>query len=569
MGTLSDGNRRNFLLSFAAAGTALSTCRGLLHADAVGQTRGIRAGYGQLNPPPPLPGDYNVPSHHGNWGDQGDGTFVNPILSADYSDIDVIRVGEDYYFVSSTFQFSPGIIILHSRDLVNWRIVGHVLSDITPISPELNWNRMNRYGRGIWAPAIRYHNQKFWVYVCTPNEGLFMSTAEHITGPWTPIHAVMRASGWDDPCPFWDDDGQGYLVTSHFSGGYKIYLFKLTADGRGIIPDSGRVIHQSRGSEANKLYKIDGWYYHYYSQVQREGRVPMIERSRHIYGPWETRQLMHVNSRIDREPNQGGFVSTASGQWWFLTHQGTGHWDGRACCLLPVTWVDGWPIIGKIGPDGVGNMVWRDRLPIKGHAVTIPQTSDTFDRPVLAVQWEWNYQPRLDKWSLTARPGYLRLHAFKPLRTNNLLTAGNTLTQRVFKTSRNVVRVQMDISGMTDGQQAGICHFASHFWTIGVAGRREKRNIVFNHNGKLAYGPAVRGNVVWFRSAWDIRGESRFSFSMDGRRFVEFGEKFQLAWGFYRGDRIGIFNFNNTGDSGHVDVKYFHYALAGPRGMKT
>ena len=568
MGAPNRGNRRNFLSACAAAGTVISAGGGLFHAAVA---RAALAGdkFYRFNPPPVPPANADRPDRQGNWGDQGDGTFVNPILPADYSDIDVIRVGEDYYFISSTFQFSPGIIILHSRDLVNWTIVGHVIADLTRITPELNWNRMNRYGRGVWAPAIRYHNKKFRVYVCTPNEGIFMSTAEHITGPWTPIHAVMRAGGWDDPCPFWDDDGQGYLVTTHFSDGYKIYLFKLTADGRGIIPHSGRVIHQSRGSEANKLYKINGWYYHYYSQVQREGRVPMMDRSRHIYGPWETRQLMHVNPRIDREPNQGGFVSTAAGQWWFLTQQGTGQWDGRACCLLPVTWVEDWPIIGRIGSDGIGNMVWRDRMPIRGHTCRIPQTSDSFDRPVLAVQWEWNYQPRADKWSLTDRPGYLRLYAFKPLRSNNLLTAGNTLTQRVFKTNSNVVTVQMDISGMTDGQHAGICHFASHFWTIGAARRGGKSHFAFNHNGKLTYGPAISSTVVWFRSIWDIGGQSRFSFSLDGRRFVAFGDKFRLAWGFYRGDRIGIFNFNNKADSGHVDVKYFHYALAAPRAMST
>jgi beta-xylosidase len=198
------------------------------------------------------------------WGDQHNGTYVNPILPSDYSDIDCIRVGTDYYAISSTFQFSPGMVILHSNDLVNWTILGHVVADLNQISPEMNWDKMNRYGKGIWAGAIRYHDNKFWVYFGTPDEGYFMSTAKNPAGAWEPLHPVIPSKGWDDCCPFWDDDGQGYLVGTNYADGYKIHLFKLTADGRDIIRETDKVIHQSRGSEANKLYKINGWYYHFF-----------------------------------------------------------------------------------------------------------------------------------------------------------------------------------------------------------------------------------------------------------------------------------------------------------------
>ena len=154
------------------------------------------------------------------------------MLPGDYSDIDCIRAGSDYYAISSTFQFSPGVVVLHSRDLVNWSILGHVASDLTEIGPDLNWDQMNRYGKGVWAGALRYHNRKFWVYFGTPDEGYFMSTATNPAGPWQPLHQMLKAGGWDDPCPFWDDDGQGYLVGTNFRGNYKTYLFKLTPDGR-------------------------------------------------------------------------------------------------------------------------------------------------------------------------------------------------------------------------------------------------------------------------------------------------------------------------------------------------
>ncbi|MBC7784902.1 MAG: glycoside hydrolase 43 family protein, partial [Burkholderiales bacterium] len=257
------------------------------------------------------------------WGDQGDGTYVNPIFPSDYSDLDCIRVGDDYYAISSTFQFSPGVVILHSKDLVTWKTIGHAVTDLTPIAPELNWDQMNRYGRGVWAGAIRHHAGRFWIYFGTPDEGFFMTSAKDPAGPWEPLHALWRVKGWDDPCPFWDDDGQGYFICSNFSGGYAIHLFKLSADGKSLEPGFDKTLYQSKGSEANKLYKINGLYYHYFSEVHSEGRVVMMRRSKSLDGPWEMKQLNHVNKRLDKEPNQGGIVQAPSGDWWFVSHQGT------------------------------------------------------------------------------------------------------------------------------------------------------------------------------------------------------------------------------------------------------
>ena len=510
----------------------------------------------------------NIPDPHPRrWGDQGNGTYCNPVIPADYSDIDAIRVGNDYYAYSSTFQYSPGVIILHSSDLVNWRILAHAVDDLTRIGPDLGWQRMNRYGRGVWAGSIRYHQGQFWIYFCTPNEGLFMvrTTSGNPAGPWTPVHCLWRVSGWDDPCSFWDDDGQGYVVMSNFSGGYKIHLFKLTPDGRNIIHSSGRVIHQSRGSEANKLYKINGYYYHLYSQVEREGRVVMMDRSRNIYGPYKTRQLDDVNPRIDREPNQGGLVQIPSGEWYFLTQQGTGgHWDGRTMCLLPVTWVDNWPIIGRVGADGRGQMVWEAKKPVNGFPLAQPQSSDDFNNPKLGVQWEWNYQPRADKWSLTQRPGFLRLHAFKPLQRGNLLKAGNTLTQRVMGVPKNNATMRMEISAMANGQQAGLCHFSARPGAVGVIQQRGIRRLFHRMNNKITTGPVITGDVVYLRSTWDYQGVSHFSYSLHGNDFTPFAPPYQLIWSFYRGDRLGIFSFNDQSEAGFIDVDWFTYHFSHP-----
>lgn len=494
------------------------------------------------------------------WGDQGNGTYLNPILPSDYSDLDCIRVENDYYAVSSTFQYSPGFIILHSKDLVNWSVFGHAINDISQISADMNWDKMNRYGKGVWAGAIRYHDHKFWIYFGTPDEGYFMTTAKKAEGPWEPLTKVLAEKGWDDCCPFWDDDGQGYLVGTNFSDGYKIHLFKMSADGKQLIKESDRVIYQSKGSEANKLYKINGTYYHFFSEVTAGGRAVMMERSKNIFGPYtEVKQLSQPQKQFN-EPNQGGIVQTQKGDWYFLTHHGTGDWSGRVMSLLSVTWVDGWPIIGAVGPDKVGTMVWSGKIPVAQQKTVTLQTNDEFSSARLAQQWEWNYQPRADKWSLKQKSGWLRLYAFTPLEPNNLLKAGNTITQRTLRTNQNEVVIKMDLSGMADGQKAGLSHFGSpNYATLGIVCEGTAKTLEYNVKGVTALGPVISGNDLWLKSTWSLDGKSQFYYSTDGKSFTSFGNIYQLMWGSYRGDRIAIYNYNNKADAGYVDIDYFHY----------
>lgn len=504
----------------------------------------------------------DAPNPWGNWpkwGDQKDGTYRNPVLPGDYSDLDCIRVGSNYYAITSTFQYSPGVTILRSKDLVNWRIVGHAVDDVTQIGPELNWDRMNRYGRGVWAGAIRYHDGKFRIYFGTPEEGYFMTTAKDPAGPWEPLHQMTKESGWDDCCPFWDDDGQGYFVATHFRDNYKTWLYKLTRDGRDIVPDSGVLINEGAGREANKLFKIGDTYYHFFSEAPNGGRYVMMQRSKNITGPYtEKRCLSHTQGEF-HEPNQGGIVQTEKGDWYFLTHHGHGDWEGRPASLLPVTWVDGWPILGKVGDDGVGTMVWSGKMPVSGGPVLVPQSSDDFKGPKLGLQWEWNYQPRADKWSLTERRGFLRLHAFKPLRGDQLKTAGNTLTQRSMRTPNNIATLAMDISGIADGQVAGLCHYSGDNSTVGVRREGSAVTLEFSRNGKFTTGPRITSPRMWLRSTWGLDGLSHYAYSTDGNTFTNFGEPYQLGWGDYRGDRIGIFTYNNKGDAGFVDIDSFSY----------
>lgn len=510
----------------------------------------------------------------GKWGDQNDGTYHNPVIPADFSDIDAIRVGDYYYAISSTMQYSPGMAVIRSKDLVNWEIISHVVDDLTQISPVLNWDRMNCYGKGIWAGSIRYYKDKFWVYFGTPDDGFFMSSATNAEGPWDPLHQVWKVNGWDDCCSFCDDDGQLYFIATNFAHDpktnkrYNIHLFKMTPDGKSLLMDTDTIIYQNKGSEANKLYKINGLYYHYFSQVNDEGgRQIMMGRSNNLLGPWEIRQLNRVNASKDREPNQGGLLQVTDNDWYFFTHHGNGHWEGRPTSLLPVTWIDGWPIIGKVGKDNIGEMVWTGVKPIQGDKKTYMQTSDEFNTGKLSVQWEWNYQPRAEKWSLTDRKGCMRLYAFKPINPDNkdkiILRAGNTLTQRSMRTNENVVTTKIYIDNMADGQYVGLTHLSTINHTLfGVKQENGLRKLYYSHNGTEEIGIIITKKAIWLRSKWDVNGVNTYSYSLDGKKYIPFGDESQLTWGSYRGDRIGIFNYNVADEKGYIDIDWFRYDYA-------
>jgi beta-xylosidase len=327
-----------------------------------------------------------------------------------------------------------------------------------------------------------------------------------------------------------------------------------------MIKGSDQVIYQSKGSEASKLYKINGLYYHFFSEVKADGRVVMIRKAKKISGPYSpAKQIGHAQKNF-HEPNQGGIINAVNGKWYFLTHHGSsGDWSGRNMSLLPVNWVKGWPILGKVGKDTVGNMVWSGKKPAPGRKV-LPQSSDEFNLGQMQQQWEWNYQPRAEKFSLKARKGWLRLWAFRPLEKDNLLKAGNTLTQRSMRTLKSEAIVKLDLSGLTNGQKCGITHFgAPEYASFGVENRDNKQFIVLNLKGKEITGPKIENKMIWLKSTWGLDGLSQYYYSTNGSDFIAFGDQYQLKWGSYRGDRIGIFNYNNDKESGYVDVDYFRY----------
>jgi beta-xylosidase len=471
-----------------------------------------------------------------SWGDQGDGSYRNPVLKADYSDPDVIRVGSDFYLVASDFHYM-GMQVLHSRDLVNWEVVGQVFSrlDLHP-----RYDEMNAYAQGTWAPTLRHHDGRFYVFVCTPHDGLLMWHAGDPRGPWSETIVVKAVDGWEDPAPFWDDDGKAYLVHSVLGAG-PLILHRMSPDGRRLL-DDGVEIYRGNVAEGPKLFKRGAYYYISLPEggVERGGQS--VLRARDLYGPWERRVVLP-----DGSPHQGGLVELPSGEAWFIGFQSTGHL-GRVCHLLPVSWgEDGWPVFG----DG-GRTVERWKKPDTGSPQPIrrPATSDEFDAPALSPQWQWNHNPVEDAWSLTARPGWLRLAA-RP--GADMSRAKNTLTQKLWGDA-GVVDVRLDLRGMGRGQRAGLTFISgSSFGWVGVRATREARHVSWE--GERGEGPVVAGDEVFLRGRY--AGDSaRLQWSLDGRTYVDAGVAFPLRFGHWKGARVGVFSY---GDRGRVDVDYVRY----------
>lgn len=493
-------------------------------------------------------------------------TYRNPILPADYSDPDVIRVGDDYYMVASSFHFSPGVPILKSKDLVHWTIVGHVLPKL-PFAPEYDLPgpvptddtgaRMpppqrvvgQRYAGGVWAPSIRHHNGLFYVHFATPYEGIFMSTAKSAEGPWSAPIAVVAEAGLEDPCPFWDEDGQAYLVHGKVGAG-PLVLRRMTPDGKSVFGEAKVIAEDPKALpilEGPKLYKRNGWYYVFAPIGGVETGPQAVLRSQNIWGPYEHREVLVPGETPWKGPHQGGWVQTPSGQDWFIHFNSAGAY-GRIVHLQPMTWKDDWPFMGEpipgAAPDAHGGQpVAEHAMPDVGgrFAPVRPQTSDDFSKTKLGLQWEWNHNPDDRRWSLTQRPGFMRLTAGPAI---NLVSARNTLTQAM-QTEAPIVTTRLEVGGMTDGQRAGLAMFGQGISWIGLVQRNGARHMVYSAMGAETVGPAVTGKAVTLRVAV-AEQMARYSYSLDGgKTFVDFGGPAPLRFSWWKGARPALFTYGD------------------------
>ncbi len=516
------------------------------------------------------------PSRKPLWhADHGDGTYRNPVLFADYSDPDAIRAGDDFYLTSSSFNCAPGLPILHSKDLVNWRIIGHVFQQQSPREVFCK----PQHGNGVWAPALRYHNGEFFVVYGDPDYGIYVARAKNPAGPWSPPHLVRAGKGLIDPCPFWDDDGKAYLVhawaRSRAGINSVLTMHRMEPDASRLL-DDGVAVFDGRANhptiEGPKLYKRSGYYYIFAPAGGVTSGWQTVLRAKNILGPYEDRIVMDQGKTAINGPHQGAWVELASGEHWFIHFQDRGAY-GRVTHLQPMKWVNDWPVIGEDPDgDGKGQPVLAFTKPSVGGtpAPAAPATSDEFSA-ALGLQWQWhaNFE---DSWfSLTARRGWLRLAAVPvPAEAKSLWGVPNLLLQK-FPAPEFTVTARLDAGRLAEGEKSGLLIMGMDYSYVAVE-RSEGRTSLRRMDVKDAPSGAAEAQQgeslavareVYLRVQVREGAVCSFSYGSDGVKFTEIGAAFQARAGRWIGAKVGLFALAPRGPAsspkarGHADYDWF------------
>ena len=500
--------------------------------------------------------------------DNGDGTYKNPIIFADYSDPDVIRVGDDFYLTASSFSSIPGLPILHSKDLVNWTIIGHAFQQY-PIEQF----DTPQPGCGVWAPAMRHHNGEFYIYFGDPDNGIFMTKTKNPAGPWEPLVRVKEAKGWIDCCPFWDDDGSAYLIhawAKSRSGINSILtLHRMSPDGT-ELPDDGTMVVDGRDGkyptlEGPKLHKRHGFYYIFAPAGGVRTGYQLVFRSKDIYGPYEGRVVLDQGNTEINGPHQGAWIELESGESWFIHFQDRGGY-GRITHLQPMKWEDDWPVIGNdLDGDGKGEPVLTHKKPDVGriYPIAVPQTTDEFDSPKLGLQWQWAANFQHEWYSLTDRPGWLRLFAVSaPTTATNLLGVPNVLLQK-FPAPAFTATAKLDLRKLAVGENTGLVVLGRSYSFVGIERTGSGFRLI-----KVIGPPEVeeqsapwKGDALFLRVKVTLGLECEFSYSADGQAFTSIGKPFAAEPGRWVGARVGLFCLVPAGAEthGYVDVDWFRF----------
>lgn len=484
--------------------------------------------------------------------DTGNGTYRNPPLYADYPDPDIIRVGRDFYFASTTFVNAPGLTLLHSKDLVNWELAGHVMSRLAG-KPEYDLTSGGDYRHGVYAPSLRRYRGKFYVVVTPPGLNTRIYSARDVRGAWT-MHELDRSAF--DPGFFIDSDGKGYIATS---GGWDgtIKLLSLNADFTRVV--SEQKIHFVKGAEGSKLIKRGQWYYLFNAIPGRLALV--VSRAKSLTGPWETRD--QIDDRTGG--HQGALVDLPGGGWYGFVMRDAGA-IGRVTNISPVFWRDDWPVWGT--PQAPGRVPEVATKPIQGQPFVEPAASDGFDGPALGLQWQWNHNPDDSRWSLSERPGWLRL---KATTAADVWTARNTLIQKgQGPRSRGVVK--LDVRGLAPGDACGFGTFGKFSSQIVVTRTQDglarlsarlveavETGVKTSSEGEARQFPP---GDFWLRADLDFQTQkTALAYSLDGRAWTALGADFPLAYdwrtGTFQGEQFSLFCYNPEGGQGHLDVDSF------------
>lgn len=518
--------------------------------------------------------------------DLGNGYYKNPVLYADYSDPDACRVGDDFYMTSSSFNCIPGLQILHSKDLVNWEIVSaavpYALPPVDDVAP--------LHGMRVWAPSIRHHDGWFYIFWGDPDQGAFMTKAQDVAGPWTEPVLVKAGKGIIDTTPLWDDDGRVYMVHAYAGSraGFKsvISICELNADATKAITPS-RIIFDGHGEhptcEGPKFYKHDGYYYIFHPAGGVQTGWQVVQRSKNIYGPYEMKVTLAQGDTDINGPHQGAWVDTPTGEHWFLHFQDVGAY-GRLVHLQPMTWIDGWPVMGvdKDG-DGCGEPVLKYKKPNVGKSYPInnPRESDEFNGYELGKQWQWHANFN-EKWHYCAgQKGVLRLFSYpEPEGGKSLWDVLNLLMQK--PTAPNftcTTKLNFTTSDKYLGERTGLVVMGLDYAAIVmentadglvlnqvVCKEADKGNVekviasVPLQNGEVYLRAKFMDKGMLEKNPLDMKVMVQFSYSLDGKKFKPLGEAFQAKEGKWIGAKTGVFctrPAKERVDGGWVDVDFF------------
>lgn len=523
--------------------------------------------------------------------DLGNGTYKNPILYADYSDPDVIRVGDDYYMTASSFNCVPGLPILHSKDLVNWSVVNYALPRLELEGVPADFFDKPQHGKGVWAPCIRYHNGEYMIYWGDPDFGIYVVKTKDILGRWDKPILVLRGKGRIDPTPLFDDNGKVYLA--HAWAGSRaglnsvITLTELNKDGTKTIGEESLIFNGNDGVnhtiEGGKLYKIDGYYYLLAPAGGVVSGWQIALRSKNIYGPYEEKIVLAQGKTVVNGPHQGGLVQTQTGEWWFIHFQDKGVY-GRILHLEPVTWKNEWPVIGVNDKNWCGEPVKICRKPNVGktYPVEMPQESDEFNDNKLGLQWSWHANPQ-QAYGFPSTGGYYRLYAqYLPDDFTNFWDIPNLLMQKlpapeftatakingVFLNEGDCVGlIMMGLDYAYIAVKKTVLGYALTFDNCHDAEQKssEKEESVVELKGlqiqkRMNFQTPIDNIPFFLRIKVRDGGFCTFSYSVDGTNYESVGNEFKARQGKWIGAKMGLFALNKKAGTQRswADIDWFH-----------
>lgn len=507
--------------------------------------------------------------------DNGDGTYKNPILYSDYSDPDVVRVGDDYYMTASSFNAAPGLPILHSKDMVNWKLINHAL----PLQVPIETFNIPQHGNGVWAPSIRYHNNEVYIYWGDPDFGIYMVKTKDPYGKWDEPVLVKEGKGLIDPSPLFDDNGDAYLAHAYAGSraGVKSLLsvVKMNAEGTKALGQSIHVFdgHDNHETvEGAKFYKRNGYYYIFAPAGGVATGWQLILRSKNIYGPYEEKIVLEQGSTNVNGPHQGAWVDTPNGESWFYHFQDAEAY-GRIVHLQPMTWENDWPVMGQdFDKNGIGEPVANHKKPNVGkiYPIETPVETDDFDGFNIGLQWQWNANPNVVWHAKLPGNDYLRLFSIKSVEdSENLWMVPNLLLQKFPAPNFSALtKITLIPEEAKSGKTAGLIVMGTDYATLSIGNdekgyfikQTEAINAIGGGEERINEETRLKTNSAYFKVEVSSAGAMcQFSYSENGKNYKKLGKPFKAQPGKWIGAKVGLFSVSTqeAKRGGYADIKYF------------